>query len=52
MNTVVPQAYQDKNIPIAERQVVLAGLRLAYLLTTIFPDTPVVQEQEPKFLSN
>jgi hypothetical protein len=43
MNDVVPQAYQDANKPIAEKQLTIAGLRLAHLMTTIFPNTPVAE---------
>jgi len=44
-DSTVPQAYQDVNKPIAESQLTLAGQRLAHLMTTIFPNKPVVQEQ-------
>jgi hypothetical protein len=48
-NAAVPQAYQDTNKPIAESQFVLGGLRLAYLMTTIFPNTII--EEETLFLA-
>lgn len=46
---VVPQAYIDKTKPIAERQIVLAGKRLAYLMTKAFSTTNDIEltEEEP-----
>ncbi len=46
MNDPVPQSYIDANLPIAEQQMVLGGLRLAHLMTTIFPNTPVAVEAD------
>ncbi len=48
-DSTVPQPYQDKNKPIAESQLTLAGQRLAHLMTTIFPNTPVLADQEQIF---
>jgi len=39
------------NKPIAESQLTLAGKRLAHLMTTIFPNTPVLAEPEQIFHS-
>jgi len=44
MNDVVSQSYIDTNLPIAEQQMVLGGLRLAHLMTTIFPNTAMEVE--------
>ena len=37
-NEAVPQAYIDKNKPIAESQIMKGGYRLAYILDHIFSD--------------
>lgn len=39
-NTVLPQDYIDQTLPIAERQIVTAGYRLANLLKSINLDDP------------
>ena len=50
----VPQSYIDKTKPLAERQIVLAGKRLAYLMQKAFStsndDEPTQVEQEQAFL--
>ena len=38
-NEAVPQAYLDKNIPIAYHQLVKGGYRLYYTMTYIFGDS-------------
>ena len=35
-NKPVPQSYIDKTIPIVERQIVLGGKRLAYVIEQAF----------------
>ena len=35
-NEAVPQDYIDKNLPIAENQIVLGGYRLYYIISYIF----------------
>jgi len=39
INGTVPEEYQTKYIPVSERQFALGGARLAYLMTTIFPNS-------------
>ena len=38
-NEAVPQAYIDKNLPIAESQIMKGGYRLAYVLDYVFSDS-------------
>eukprot|EP00350_Pseudokeronopsis_sp_OXSARD2_P002639 CAMPEP_0170540724 /NCGR_PEP_ID=MMETSP0211-20121228/672_1 /TAXON_ID=311385 /ORGANISM="Pseudokeronopsis sp., Strain OXSARD2" /LENGTH=245 /DNA_ID=CAMNT_0010843235 /DNA_START=251 /DNA_END=988 /DNA_ORIENTATION=+ len=50
MDEPVPQEYIDKNLPIAERQVILGGRRLAYMLKKIYASNAVVSEEPNLFL--
>lgn len=50
----VPQAYIDKNLETLERQIVLGGMRLAYLITKVFgnsaEETNIIEEEPNNFL--
>jgi len=45
-DVVVPQAYLDKNIPIANERITVGGYRLYYTINYIFGDSSTVTEEE------
>jgi hypothetical protein len=49
-NEKVPDDYITKNKPIAERQLVVGGYRLAYLIEQIFGSARHTEEAEMAFL--
>ena len=47
----VPQDYLDLNIPVAERQIVIGGYRLAYIISFIFSSSELVVPSNSGFES-
>jgi hypothetical protein len=45
-NVAVPQAYLDKNIPLARERLNIGGYRLYYILNFIFGSSNDVTEEE------
>ena len=45
----VPQDYLDKNIPVAENQIVIGGYRLAYVINFIFGDSSITSSTQTPF---
>ena len=43
-NEAVPQAYLDKNVPIAYERLVIGGYRLYYTINYIFGDSDEFDE--------
>jgi len=48
----VPQAYLDKNVPLAYERLILGGYRLYYTIDFIFGDAKGAEEEEPTVIES